>query len=295
MAASLLLLLPLVALAVTAVVVLVVLAAHTVGREELPGSTARAHEHAVRGGVLAVVAAGVVAAVAAVELGRLRTPVPGQALTVVPALAALAHLAVLALTERTWPRPINAVRSARLAPRGVQTVTPRALARALGGAAGALLVTVAVAGLLAAPDGRSISTSDARHSSTAGPFPGLPYGLPALLAVAVLLGVSLLVLRLVVARPAVEEADDATDLALRRAGAHRVLRGALAATLLTLGPLLFFAGTAAGNVHEGPARAAAVVVAAVGALAALAGLLTLAVPAPQVPAPRRSDPAALPS
>ena len=293
MAAGLIVVVPLLLVAVVAVVVLVLLAGGTVGSADLLETTARARRHAVRGSVLAMVAAAVVAAVGPGALANLRTGAPHAAFAAIPALAGLAHLAVLALTERTWPHPSGTVRSARLAPRGVASVTPPGLAHALIATAATLPVTVVVAAVLADPAGRSISVGDRQHGSSAGPFPGLPYGLPALVAVAVLLAASVLVLRLVVARPAVEGADAATDSALRRAGAHRVLRGALAATLLTTGPLLFFAGTAAHRVHDGSVGAAAVVVAAAGALAALAGLLALTLPAPRVPAPQPGAPLAV--
>jgi len=94
-----------------------------------------------------------------------------------------------------------------------------------------------------------------------------------------------------VARPAVASADEATDAALRRAGAHRVLRGALAGVLLTLGGLLLAGGMTAANAVEGPLRPLALVAVAVGGVCALAGVLALLVWAPRVPAPAAEAPA----
>jgi hypothetical protein len=211
--------------------------------------------------------------------------VPGLALVLAPGLAATAHVAVLGLTELTWPRPTARVRAARLAPRDVTTFAPPLLRRALVAAAAALVVVAVAGALLAAPGGRSVSASSGGGESTAGPFPGLPYGLAAVVAVALLLGACVLVLRLVVRRPAVEGADDATDAVLRRASAHRVLRGALAGALATLGPLLAFGGTSAGNVLDGGLQVVAHLVTVAGIVVVVLSLVVLLVPAPAVPWP----------
>ena len=278
---------------VGAAVLLVVLARATPSAD-LMASTVAARRHAVLGGSLAIGAASAVALATpfASALGPRLFGVPGLLLVLVPGAAGLAHVAVLALTERTWPHPTGRVRAARLAPRGIRNVTPPVLGRVLVTAALALLAAVAAGALLAAPDGRSIAVQHGSTGGSAGPFPGLAYGLAALASVGVLLIVSALVLRLVVARPAVEGADELTDAALRRASAHRVLRGALAGTLLTLGPLLAFGGAAAAHVHDGAPAAIAVTVAVVGLAVVVAGLVAGLLPAPRVPLPSGATPVA---
>ncbi len=262
---------------------------------DLMASTVAARRHAVLGGSLAIGAAGgvVLAALSGAEavLGPRLFGVPGLLMVLVPGAAGLAHVAVLALTERTWPHPTGRVRAARLAPRGIRNVVPTVLGSVLVAAAFVLLGAVVGGALLAAPDGRSIAVQDGPTGAATGPFPGLTYGLAALASVGVLLIVSVLVLRLVVARPAVEGADELTDAALRRASAHRVLRGALAGTLLTLGPLLAFGGSAAAQVHDGAPKAIAVTVAVAGLAAGVAGLVAWFLPAPNVPLPSGATPA----
>ena len=279
---------------VGAAVLLVVLTRATPSAD-LMASTVAARRHAVLGGALAIGAATVVVLAtpfAEAALGPRLFGVPGLLLVLVPGAAGLAHVGVLALTERTWPHPTGRLRAARLAPRGIRNVTPPVLGRVLVLAALALLAAVAAGALLAAPDGRSIAVQHGSTGGSAGPFPGLPYGLGALAGVGVLITVSALVLRLVVARPAVEGADERTDSALRRASAHRVLRGALAGTLLTLGPLLAFGGAAAAHVHDGAPEAIAVTVAVVGLAVLVAGLVAAFLPAPHVPQPSGARPVA---
>ncbi len=90
-------------------------------------------------------------------------------------------------------------------------------------------------------------------TSSAGPFPGAFYVLPVLAGLVVLAALVGLALHLVVSRPAVAAADPATDTALRRAGAHRVLRGAASGAGLTLAGLLLTAGSATRGVADGAA------------------------------------------
>jgi hypothetical protein len=147
-----------------------------------------------------------------------------------------------------------------------------------------LVAGVVSAGLLADDrDPLSISRSSALTSSSAGPFPGWPAGLPALAGIAVVLLLTAMVLRRAVTRPAVAEADAVTDGALRRASAHRAVRGAVASTALTLGPLLLAGAGVARNVAPAGAKIPLLVAALAGLLVALAGCAALCVPAPAVP------------
>lgn len=288
MALGLLVIVPVGLLVVAAAVGLLVALTTSVPGGDLLATTAAARRRGVLGSTLAVSAAVLAVVLVLALAGRLGRS-DGPLLATVPSLAGLVHLAVLAVTERTWPHPRGAVRSARLVRRGVASVTPAGARRVLAAALGLLVLTLAAGALLAAPDGRSIEVRTATTARGAGPFPGPGYGLPAAAAGLALVLATVMVLRLVVARPAVEGADAATDEALRRAGAHRAVRGTTAAVLLTVGPLLVAGGGSASHVHDGRAGALALAVLVLGLVTGLAGLVVLAVPAPRVPAP--SDPA----
>jgi hypothetical protein len=248
--------------------------------------TVTARRHAVTGGTVAVALAVVVtAALVALGTGGPRQHPPGLLAVLAVLGGALAHTLVLALTELTWPRPDEPVRRARLGHRGLRDVLGHRGAVLLAVATSTLLAALGAGTALAGPDGRSVSRTTASTSSSAGPFPGSAYAGP----VAVLLGLTLLTalvtLRLVLARPAVEGADDATDSALRRASAHRVVRGLICATTVTAGALALVGGLSASHVAVGGLHALAVAVAGVGALLVPAGLGALCVRAPGVPEP----------
>ena len=292
MASGLLVLLPLAALLPLALVVLLVLAVTSRPDGEIGPATAAARRHAVTGGVLAVVAAvGAVAGWAALArsvdgLGA------GRLLAAVFLVAACAHTLVLALTEVTWPRPTGTRRSGLLVRRRVTDVLPRPALMAAAVLAGAVVVTGLVGTAVADGTGRSLTRAwDGQDglvgSSSAGPFPGAFFVVPVLAGLVALVALVALALHLVVSRPAVTAADIATDTALRRAGAHRVLRGAASGAGLTLAGLLLTAGNAVRGVADdaGALGLVGVGLAVVGGLAGVAGLLVLAVPAPRVPAP----------
>ena len=280
----LLLLVVVLAVAVVGIVVLVAVAAAAVPTSALPAPTGAARRHAVLGGTLAVVLAG------AAMLGTLVTSATAHASwaaaapVLAPAVAGAVHATVLLLTELTWPRPEGTVRSAAVVRRGVRDIAPRALTATLGVLTAALVAGVLTAGLVADDsEPQSISRRSEAGFSSASPFPDWSVGLPALAGVAVVLGLTALVLQRAVTRPAVAGADLVTDRALRRASAHRALRGAVAATAFTLGPLLTVSALVARNVAA-PALGPVLVGAAVlGLLVIVTGLVALCLPAPAVP------------
>lgn len=100
-------------------------------------------------------------------------------------------------------------------------------------------VTLLGGALLADSDGRSVSygheVAMGRGMSTASPFPGSFYGVPAGVGLLVLAVVTALTLRIVANQPAVATAHDSIETALRRASGHRVLR-------VTVGVALFVTG-----------------------------------------------------
>ncbi|WP_209313929.1 hypothetical protein [Blastococcus sp. TF02A-35] len=271
-------------------------------------TVAAARRHASVSAATALVLAGTAAAGTLVVVNAFPgvLPTPGRnGVGVLLAVFAFgtAHTTVLLLGELTWPRPDGDVRRARLVRRGLLDAAPRWLLRL---ALAAFLVGSAVivlGALLAGPDGRSfgMTSPDGRVGGAASPFAGLAYGGPAAVGLAVLAALTVGALRVVAQRPAVVTADDRHEAALRRASAHRVLRGAAATVLVVAGGLLAVSGNAVRSASSGLAStatandvaagtAAAVlpwvggVLAALGLVGALAGIGVLAVRAPGVPA-----------
>lgn len=255
---------------------------------------------AVALGVTAALGTGVVATLPGTLQGASRN---GVAALSVPLAFGIAYTAVLLLGELTWPRPEGDLRRARLVHRGLFDAAPRSLVALTTGALVGGGVVVLLGALLAAPDGRSFGVSAAGGTirGAASPFAGLAYGGPAalgLLALALLTGAAL---RVVAQRPAVVTADDRIEAALRRASAHRVLRGTAATALVVTGGLLAVSGNAVRSASSGVIATASAngldagttvaalpwvggILAVLGLVTALAGVVVLAARAPGVPA-----------
>jgi hypothetical protein len=280
----LLLLVVVLAVAVAGIVVLVAVAAAAVPTSALPAPTGAARRHAVLGGTLAVVLAGAAMLGTVVTSRTAHARWAAAALVLAPAVAGAVHSTVLLVTELTWPRPDGTVRSAAVVRRGVRDIAPRAMTATLAVLTAALVAAVLTAGLVADDsEPQSISRRSEAGFSSASPFPDWSLGLPALAGVAVVLGLTALVLQRAVTRPAVAGADLVTDRALRRASAHRALRGAVAAVALTLGPLLSVGALVARNVAAPALGPVLVGVAIGGLLVIVTGLVALCLPAPAVP------------
>ncbi|UZN04682.1 hypothetical protein [Cellulomonas sp. S1-8] len=244
---GLVLLLPLAVLAVLVATVVTALvprgATPSADVETSPGAYLRARRHAALVAGLSWVA---------LVLACLLLPeaVPfgadqGIVLACMPAIAGVVALLVAAVGERTWPRPAAPVRRASLARRTVRDVAPRTLAGLVLGWAAALLLVLVATALTADPGGRTVTfTPDAVSSSSAGPYPGTPYGVPLALATVVLLVATGTTLHLVAARPTVADVSTADDARLRRASARRVLAGVQLVVGGTLGGVLLVTGTA---------------------------------------------------
>ena len=106
---------------------------------------------------------------------------------------------------------------------------------------------IVIGGLLAGPDGRSISGSATAPDGavvtwTRTPFPGWFFGGPQLIALAVLALAVWGVTHLVVGRPAVEAATQTEDRTLRRASSSRALRLGTCAALATVSADLLTGG-----------------------------------------------------
>jgi hypothetical protein len=285
---ALLVVMPL-ALAV-AVGVVVITLAHRLSRREraVTPSTALVAARRHAGSIDALAWVGLVAALVILQVftpsltNGLGT---GVLIGLTPTLAGATFLAVQSVGELTWPRPSGPVRRAPLTPRTVRTLAPVGLRRLTWVWAGGLATTLVACGL-ASGNGRDIERVwDAASSGAAGPFPGWFYGGPLLVATAVVVAATEVVLLLCPRRPAVADTAPADDLALRTVSARRVLRGTQLVLAWTLAGVLFVAGTALRSVGtievDGVGRTSVGLVAGgttlllLGLAVALAGPLTM--------------------
>jgi hypothetical protein len=197
---ALLVVMPL-ALAV-AVGVVVITLAHRLSRREraVTPSTALVAARRHAGSIDALAWVGLVAALVILQVftpsltNGLGT---GVLIGLTPTLAGATFLAVQSVGELTWPRPSGPVRRAPLTPRTVRTLAPVGLRRLTWVWAGGLATTLVACGL-ASGNGRDIERVwDAASSGAAGPFPGWFYGGPLLVATAVVVAATEVVLLLV--------------------------------------------------------------------------------------------------
>jgi len=284
--------LPLLALLAAVVVVVVAVTRRSLPAPSEAADAARRHALGVNiaaWAALAVLPVGVIGLVA-VPLFRLTgaSLYAGVVTGLWPATAGLLFLGVHAIGERTWPRPTGAVRRAHLSPRDAQR-GPRWLRRLTWAWAGLLLVTLVAAGATSS-NGRAVSVAYATNAvQTTSPYPGWFYGVPLLVAAALVLVATEGVLRLISRRPAVVDADPAYDAASRRLSAHRALRGTQLVIALTEAGVLGVMGAALSNVDRGAVGVA------LGGLAALVGLTGLvAAVLPAQPAIQAARPATVP-
>ncbi|MDT0166705.1 hypothetical protein Q9R32_14200 [Actinotalea sp. AC32] len=193
-----------------------------------------------------------------------------------PAVAGSAFLTAHLVGERTWPRPTGTVRRAALGHRRVVDVVPRPLLRVTAAWTVGLVLVLVAAGLTAADDGRSVVRTVGSSTWGASPYPGWFYGVPLLVATAVVVVLTAITLRVVTQRPAVVDADPTYDAASRRLSGHRVLRGTQLVLALTLAGVLFFAGNALRGVELVGLGAGTAIA---GVLVALTGAALALVPA----------------
>lgn len=218
------------------------------------------------------------------------THTPGLLLAVAPPATAVLLLAVRAVGELTWPRTQGAVRTAALSRRSVRSLGEWRLTL--------FLVTVAISavglvvfGLTAGEGGRAVDapiqvSPDGWSTGSSGPYPGWPYGVPLLVALAVVTLATLGVLKLVSRRAVVSGATAAEDDALRRLSAAHVLAGVQLLVGLGTAAVMLLASLALFSADRSPAAFVAFAVAtAIGITSVVAGLSVLARhPAPAAPA-----------
>jgi len=286
---------------------LVVLGLAVLRRRDVPRTVLAARRYGTTTSGLAVVT-GVVAAAATAVLdpfGRLGSGVTALA---VPLVYAVALLLVLLAGEAGWPRPRGgAERSVRRSDRrSVAGVSSFRWRRLLQTSAAAVVVVSALGWATADDGGRSVTVGRpgaqgaGAVAGTAGPYPGGVFAAPALVGAVVVVALVVVGLRLVASRPPVDGASTADDAVLRRASAHRLLRGASTGLLATAGGLLAYGGLAlrsaaqpvlstAPDAGGSPLLATAGAVATVlGVLAVVGALVVAHLPAPR-PGPVRAD------
>ncbi|MFJ3781463.1 hypothetical protein [Streptomyces sp. NPDC090093] len=206
-----------------------------------------------------------------------------------PFFAVCATAGVLAADALT-PGPGGAVRRAGLAPRRVRDVLPARFGVLLAAEAAVLVVLLAVAALTASPDdmdraGRTLTVACGSLTQSRGPWPGLFYGAPVLVALAFGTAACGYALRRITGRPVPggDAAAVAADAGRRRDRARAVTAawGLLVSAPLA-GTALFASGALRSLSCVGPVVHTAglllLPVAAVAAGTALWSLLTVLAP-----------------
>lgn len=227
-------LIPGMAIAVLTVVAIILLASPTPVRDEANAAllAARRHEdHTAVASLLGVVAA-VVLLITGTSGPLLHVDPPGLLGALSLTAGAVIFLAIHYVGQHTWPRPVGHIRQASLRRRSVRQLAGGRAVLLLTNAA-VITCALVVFGLTADTSGRAVphlitpeAAAQGSLGGAAGPYPGWPYALPLLGAIAVVLLATFLVLRLIARRPAVAGTRDADDHALRLTSARRVLGGA---------------------------------------------------------------------
>jgi hypothetical protein len=288
-----LLLLVLVTAAVVGVPVGLLLVASTRPDADLSDEVASARRHSllVSGLATALAVVALVGLLGAVSLAGSSGLQVRRLLGAMPLAAAAVALLVLWVGELTWPRPTGAIRTALLHDRSTATLARGRWPRAAMLVTGLLAGTCLVAGLVADPDGRTLTRRFPGGEISGSPFPGWFYGLPQLVALACCVALTAAVLAAAARRPAVVTADVDTDRLLRRASAARACRVLLCAALVTLAGDLVTAGSRATSVGVAePGHAVGAVALALGLLALPAAVAVAFLPVPRLA--RRREPAA---
>lgn len=223
------------------------------------GPSLRTARRGFRRRAVVALAAATVVGVAAVAIND---ALPGSydlVFLLAPALMSLAGLAVIAAVPRVHVSETGSQRSADLAPRHPWSFAP-AWARLLPATAGGLLLATIVGfGLTATTEdglSRALRIDSRAYSSTATPYPGWFYGLPVLLAAAVLAVVAAAALARVAASarptdPTLRDADQVMRMLITRV----IVKLTTGTFTVYLGGLMFLGGramlSASGQWHDG--------------------------------------------
>ncbi|MCT9081369.1 hypothetical protein [Streptomyces fulvoviolaceus] len=160
----------------------------------------------------------------------------------IPVFGLCAVAGVLVGDALTGPRR-GAVRTAGLTPRRVRDYVPPRMTRLLLGLAAVLLILLTVAAAMASPDdlgraGRALTLTCRGATESAGPWPGLYYGLPMLASLAVSTGACGWSLRRIATRPGDEQSRHDRTLAIVAAWGLVVSSSLLGAASTASGALM---------------------------------------------------------
>ena len=216
---------------VVALVVLLVIGSRGRPRDH-EATVVAARRHETRNAAAAV-GASVCAALAVGNPAVAALAPPGVLLGVAPFAAALTYCLARAAGETRWPRPTGDVRRAPLVRRSVRDQGGWPLPLFLA-TVGVLAVALVAFWFNSTADGRTDermlvdAAGTVREVRRAGPFPGWEFGVPALVALVLVVGALFVALRAVTRRPPIGLLSAAQDDAIRRTSAARVLAGAQA-------------------------------------------------------------------
>lgn len=208
---------------------------------------------AARRRALVAVAFALVVFIAAAAAGLMFPALLGMPLAAAPLVAGTAGMLLYAATPpRSVSVPVGQARSANPTRRSWLTVTPRRSLLAFGEIAVIFVIVVVFCGATAHTDdhgrSRSIRFESAIESSASSPYPGWFYGIPALIALLLLVAAMLVALQRIGATTALPDPQDAdADVQWRRASVGVVLKLATAAVLFSLGGISLIAGSAIHN------------------------------------------------
>ncbi len=204
---------------------------------------ARARGHRIRGDLAAAACVGG-GLVLTVAVAGARGYGNGRLVACLPALVGGCLLAVFTGVESTWPRPRGSIRTASVHARRLPDLGAHRLVALVGTWAVALVLALTCFAVVASGPRQVTRGLAGGRELVVSPFPGWWYGVPVVLAVAVLVGWTWGVLHLILARPAVPGLAEEEDLELRRRSARRALAGTQLAMSLTLASQLAVAALA---------------------------------------------------
>jgi hypothetical protein len=199
--------------------------------------------------------------------------------------AGIGYLAVVALGQWVWPRPAGPRRRALLTPRGIGDVAGGWAPWLVGVPLAVAILAILLPALMAPLDGPSAGTSQVFRAGWDDPpsavvtlrevlglpWPGLRYGSPALLAIAVLVALAVVGLRAVADRATVTDAGSAWDRRARATVARRIITAAAGVLAVVGGLFMLTAGSRLMETQTGVPVLGGGLLLAVGTLWASAG------------------------
>lgn len=240
------------ALGIVAAAVVVWLAVHRRRGDAAPAGIRPVLHAARRRAVIAVVFSTIVF-IAGALVGIAIPEMLGQSFAVTPLIAGAAGMLLYSATP---PRQIvlraDEPRAAQLVPRSALSAVPSRWATGFLVTTVAFIALVVFCGMTADLDeqgrSRTIGFESEEVSSWSSPYPGWFYGVPALIALVVLVACTAIALQRISATPAFPRPADAVlDQLWRRRSVEVILKLGIGAILFSLGGIAATAGMAMGN------------------------------------------------